>query len=201
MKTILMLLILLPVIAQASTQKLVVTLANKSTIHGKLQFWQYGHNRWRKVGDEIPVVIGKNGSAYNKKEGDNKTPLGTFPLDFVFGFSKPKTSMPFLKLQPDTTCVDDVQSANYTKIVNNKTAKGEKMYTYKHVYRFGMLINYNQNPVVKGKGSCVFMHIWRGANIGTAGCVAMKPKNLLWILRKLKPKQHPVMQIRLNSVH
>jgi len=53
------------------------------------------------------------------------------------------------------------------------------------LYKWGLEIGYNQNPVQKGAGSCIFLHIWRAAGKTTAGCTAMEEKNLLNILHRL----------------
>ena len=47
------------------------------------------------------------------------------------------------------------------------------------LYKYGAVINYNTNPIIKGKGSAIFLHIWRNENEVTAGCVATSEKNLL----------------------
>ncbi|MNT94259.1 hypothetical protein D3C72_2359060 [compost metagenome] len=58
-----------------------------------------------------------------------------------------------------------------------------------------MVIRYNDNPIIKGKGSAIFMHIWRSQDKPTAGCVAMSEVNLLKVMNRLDPKQSPVISI------
>ena len=60
------------------------------------------------------------------------------------------------------------------------------------LYEFGLVVQQNDRPVVKGKGSAVFLHVWRGADIPTIGCTAMARADLLTLLRWLKPQERPL---------
>jgi len=163
-----------------------VTVNNKKTIHGKLQlFRQNKNNKIKQIGKTIAVVIGKNGSSANKIENDNKTPLGIFKLGKAFGFTKPTTKLDFIKLKQNTTCVDDTNSKYYTKIINTTKNIGEKMFSLKHAYQLGIVVQYNSNPTIKNKGSCIFLHIWKNNHTGTAGCIAMSKENIMWLLAHL----------------
>jgi len=46
-------------------------------------------------------------------------------------------------------------------------------------------MNYNRNPIVKNKGSAIFMHISRHNYTSTEGCVALKKDDLNHILTKI----------------
>ena len=51
-----------------------------------------------------------------------------------------------------------------------------------------MVLNYNMSPVIKNKGSAIFLHIAKQNYKKTEGCVALKKKDLLEILKELKKK-------------
>ena len=59
------------------------------------------------------------------------------------------------------------------------------------LYKYGIVVEYNTNPVVKGRGSAIFFH-----NLGwpctTTGCVALQEGNLRELLEWLNPSKKPV---------
>ena len=59
------------------------------------------------------------------------------------------------------------------------------------LYRIGVVIGYNRDPVKKGLGSAIFLHPWRGEGTATSGCVAMAEGDLLRILSWLEPSKKP----------
>ena len=151
---------------------------------------------WRRAFKEMKGIVGKNGLTKNKKEGDGKSPIGMYSFGTAFGSqSKPaKLKLPYKRTTNNDYWIDDVKSKDYNKWVtykgnpNNKWKSFERM---KHdLYKYGVVINYNNNPVIKGKGSAIFLHIWRNEKGVTAGCVATSEQNLLTILRWIDPKKN-----------
>jgi L,D-peptidoglycan transpeptidase YkuD (ErfK/YbiS/YcfS/YnhG family) len=65
-------------------------------------------------------------------------------------------------------------------------------------YRFGVVIEYNMNPVISGRGSAIFLHVWRGPDKPTAGCVALSEPDVLKILGWLDPALNPVVFLRAS---
>lgn len=193
---------------ESSKQLLVVTTSDSSNIQGQLQ--RYTRNPatfiWQKKGEAIPVVIGKNGMTFEKKEGDLKTPAGIYKIGPIFGFAAAPLAgmkMPYQQLTSATVCVDDTQSQYYGKIVEENKVKtdwnsGEQMRTVP-LYQWGAVIQYNMNSPQPGAGSCIFMHIWRAPNLGTAGCVAMAKNNLVKVLKWMNPLDQPVIVILTNA--
>jgi len=62
--------------------------------------------------------------------------------------------------------VDDIHSAYYNTLVNNDPVKKtgivfEYMHRKDDYYKWGLFINHNAGKPIAGKGSCIFMHIWR----------------------------------------
>ena len=60
-------------------------------------------------------------------------------------------------------------------------------------YALGVFVAHNYNPVNKGGGSCIFLHIWKNANSGTAGCTAMDRSNIEKIFSWIDVKKNPVL--------
>jgi D-alanyl-D-alanine dipeptidase len=162
------------------------------------------------VGDDFPIVVGRDGLAWAKdsapekatqfkKEGDGKTPAGAFPLTLVFASAvKPEQlTFPYTKLDQFTECVDDVKSTHYNKIVNRMHVgnfdweSSEKMLAVGEQYSLGVFVAYNSFPVSSGNGSCIFLHIWKDATSPTSGCTAMERTNLERIVGWLDSKKNP----------
>jgi len=161
--------------------------------------------------DEIfPCSIGKNGIRIDKKEGDGATPIGSFPIRTIL-YRADKLSSREIKqlkklrskgftvqaLTPEAIWVDDIESPDYNKLVpistlTDKNISHEKLWREDDVYDIIVVIGYNDKPVVKGKGSAIFMHVMRVLPSGeygpTTGCVAFLKADLLKVLTAITPK-------------
>ena len=202
-----------------STQILVVTTSDWNAVSGSLQRYERTQSSkgWKKVGNPITVVVGKTGLAWGaglapsndasvrgssdpaKKEGDGKAPAGIFRLGAAFGYAAQAQAgwrMPYISLTPSVECVDDTASKSYNRIVDNKTTtpdwnSSEHMLRQDELYRWGLVVDHNADPVTPGSGSCIFMHIWRGPGRGTVGCTAMPQDQLEAVLAWLDPAKKP----------
>ena len=80
-------------------------------------------------------------------------------------------------------CVDDPDSRYYGRIVDRASVdqvdwkSSEKMSSIPQ-YRWGVIVSYNMDQPVRGDGSCIFLHQWRGSTNGTSGCTAMSPEDI-----------------------
>jgi L,D-peptidoglycan transpeptidase YkuD (ErfK/YbiS/YcfS/YnhG family) len=143
-----------------------------------------------------------------KKEGDGRSPAGVFALGTAFGYASdplPGLKMPYLNLSPSIECVDDVGSKYYNRIVDRSVVapdwnSSEKMRNTGESYRWGMVVDHNgtvregeTSPPEPGGGSCVFLHIWRSHDQGTAGCTAMSQVELETLLTWLDPARKPLL--------
>ena len=197
-----------------SLQMVVVTTKDWNTVAGKAQLFQRKNENaeWKAVDESFPVVVGRNGLAWSgelangsaakiKKEGDGNSPAGMFPLTAAFGTStKPsKLMLPYTKLDQFTECVDDVKSFHYNKIVNRMQVgnfdwkSSEKMLATGAPYELGVFVGYNSFPVEKAKGSCIFLHIWKDASTGTAGCTAMARRSLELLTSWISADKNPYL--------
>jgi D-alanyl-D-alanine dipeptidase len=199
-------------------QLLVVTTSDWSTISGSLQRFERkgAQSNWRKVGDVVPIVVGRNGlgvgrglNATNdlvgpiKREGDGKSPAGIFRISSAFGLPDRSEvnwiKLPYLHLTDKIECVDDAKSPAYNTIVDRSTVpspdwdSSEKMKTYTVEYRLGATVDHNTAPRQNGAGSCIFLHIWKASDKPTSGCTAMTADNMEMLLRWLDLEKNPVM--------
>ena len=132
--------------------------------------------------------IGKNGVTRGKREGDYKTPSGTYKIGKLFfredRVKKPKTFLKVLRIQEKMGWCDDI---NYPKkyntlIKSNIKIKHEKLKRKDHKYDLLIPIKYNSNNPIPGIGSCIFIHLTKNYE-PTAGCIALKNKDFLIMLK------------------
>ena len=137
--------------------------------------------------------IGKKGSAHNKREGDKKTPKGTYEIENLYFRKdrriKPSTTLKCIKINKDMGWCDDIR---FHKIYNKlfkikKKIKHEKLKRIDNKYDLLIPIKYNLKKTIIGKGSCIFIHLTKDYR-PTAGCVALKEKDFLIMLKLIKKK-------------
>ena len=140
---------------------------------------------------KFKCCIGKKGLTKNKIEGDKKTPKGTFEIGDLY-FRKDRTKMPSTSLN----CIEIKKNMGwshdlrvqkkYNKLIKiNKKIKHEKLKRRDSKYDFLIPIKYNfYNPIV-GRGSCIFIHLTKNYK-PTAGCIALKKKDFLIMLKLIK---------------
>lgn len=165
---------------------------------GVLSCWEKVDENWQQVLGGMEVVLGRSGlrSPADKVEGDGATPAGIYDLVRVFGYEpQVNTRMNYLHLTALDYWVDEPASPFYNQPVRGRPSSGsfEVMRRNDDLYKLGIVIEYNTNPVIKGKGSAIFLHIWQGPAIPTAGCVAMTEDHLHQIAAWLDPRLHPVI--------
>lgn len=137
-------------------------------------------------------TIGRGGiaAAGEKREGDLKTPSGSFGLRGCYyrpdRISPPKTALPLIALTPEDGWCDDPEHALYNQPVKLPfDGRHEKLWREDNVYDLIIPLGYNDGvdgPIIKGAGSAIFMHVMRDDGIGTEGCVALKRDDLLEVL-------------------
>ena len=137
--------------------------------------------------------IGKNGATRNKKEGDKKTPKGTFKIENLYfrkdRKKKPTTLLKCIEIKEDMGWCDDIKNPeSYNKLIKiNKKIKHEKLYRNDQKYDLIIPIKYNFKKRVTGKGSCIFLHITKDFK-PTAGCIAIKKKDFIILLKLINSR-------------
>ena len=133
------------------------------------------------------AYVGKNGIG-KTKEGDKKTPAGTYNLTTPFGIKDdPGAQMPYTKVTKYHYWCGDSDSEYYNKLVDERkvdrkhTKSDEYLINYKGVYNYCLFIDYNAEGTPH-KGSCIFLHC-TGKNKYTAGCVAVPEKTMKQIVQ------------------
>jgi L,D-peptidoglycan transpeptidase YkuD (ErfK/YbiS/YcfS/YnhG family) len=137
-------------------------------------------------------AIGKRGIAKKKTEGDQKTPSGVFSLGPVYyradRIKKLKTKLKKIIIRKNMAWCDNPKSSFYNKLIYVKENTKEKLYRKDHLYDVLVVIKYNMRPIIKNRGSAIFIHIARKNYKGTMGCIALKKKDLIMLLKKINSK-------------
>ena len=137
--------------------------------------------------------IGKKGSTKNKKEGDKKTPKGSFKIGNLYfrkdRIKKPTTFLKCIEIKKNMGWCDDVRfPKKYNKLFQiEKKIKHEKLKRKDFKYDLLIPIKYNFTKPIVGNGSCIFIHLTKDYR-GTAGCIALKKKDFLIMLKLIKKK-------------
>ena len=138
-------------------------------------------------GREIRAALGKGGISREKHEGDHATPVGVFLLREVLyrpdRLSAPKTSLPLRPLSPADGWCDAPEDPRYNRRVTLPYgASAEQLWRGDRLYDVLVPLGYNDDPVVPGRGSAIFLHVARPDFGGTEGCVALALEDLIALL-------------------
>jgi L,D-peptidoglycan transpeptidase YkuD (ErfK/YbiS/YcfS/YnhG family) len=170
---------------------------------------------WKEALSATPAIAGRNGWAWGiglhgtspagglkKQEGDGRAPAGVFALNEVFGYAAASEAkinqFPYRQLTAKTEGIDDPRSRFYNRLVETSPATvkdwktSETMLLPGGLYRWGVFVEHNwkqRSPA----GSCIFLHIWTGPKVGTAGCTAMPAPRMEAIARWLDRRSHPLL--------
>ncbi len=151
-------------------------------------------SRWsaRFMGRTMPCSVGRGGVGVKTREGDGITPLGTFQIDFLWiRPDRISSNFPLITHHTglrDQWCEDPASPEYNEPVLSPHAFSTEKLRRSDPLYDIVAVQDYNRNPVVPGKGSAIFLHLWRKPRHPTAGCVAFSRHDLLWILRHWTPQ-------------
>jgi len=140
---------------------------------------------------KLKCCIGKNGATWNKKEGDKKTPKGTYKIENLYyrkdRKKKPSTLLKCIEIKNHMGWCNDIRFPNrYNKIIKTeKKIKHEKLKRKDYKYDFFIPIKYNFKKPITGLGSCIFIHLTKNYK-PTTGCVALREKDFLIMLKLIK---------------
>ena len=144
------------------------------------------------------AAIGPGGIAVKGGEGDGITPRGAFAVREIFyradRIAKPGTALPLRAIAKDDGWCDAPDDANYNRLVKLPyRASAETMSRDDALYDLVAVLGYNDDPVVAGKGSAIFLHLARADYSHTHGCVALKQDDLVEAIEQLRPGDQVVI--------
>mgnify|MGYP006115173009 CR=1 FL=1 len=141
---------------------------------------------------KLKCCIGKKGLKKHKIEGDKSTPKGIFTISTIYyrkdKVDKPLTNLKTKIIKRNMGWCNDPNSKFYNKEIKiDKSISSEKLYRKDYKYDYLIVINYNTKKIIPYKGSAIFIHLTNNYN-PTAGCIALKKKNLLILLKLINKK-------------
>ena len=127
-----------------------------------------------------------------KREGDGASPIGIWQTRRLFyrpdRMAPPATRLPMVPLRAHDGWCDAPDDPLYNHpVALPSPASAEKLWRADHVYNLIVELGYNDDPVISGKGSAIFMHLAREAYQPTEGCIALNETDLRTVLRFLTP--------------
>lgn len=153
-------------------------------------FTKQADGTWKQEFSE-PGIYGRNGGTDDKKEGDGKTPYGTYRFTMAFGMNEnPGSILPYHTIGEGDLWIDDSDSVYYNKLVNAGQVpkdwnSGEQMNRQGISYNYGLALNYNQE-CVPGKGSAIFLHCYTERNdSGSAGCIRIPEERMKQLIQSV----------------
>ena len=148
--------------------------------------------RWHQI-MTTPGFIGKEGLG-KEKEGDWKSPAGTFRFNKAFGIARdPGCAIPYTQVDKNTYWSGDQRPGmEYDRMVDIRNypsldkENSEHIIDYKEHYQYCLNINYNRLHI-PGKGSALFMHCFGLNKPFTGGCIAVPKDKMRYVMKHVRP--------------
>jgi L,D-peptidoglycan transpeptidase YkuD (ErfK/YbiS/YcfS/YnhG family) len=143
-------------------------------------------------GKTVGCTIGRGGAipAADKREGDGRTPLGTWPVRVAL--LRPDRvvlpagmRLPWRWLRPADGWSDAAADPLYNCPVRHPHSfSAERLWREDGLYDLILILGHNDTPPVPGRGSAIFLHC-RAGDRPTEGCVAIERNALLGLLPRI----------------
>ena len=137
----------------------------------------------------LPCALGRSGVTRRKREGDGATPAGRFELLYVYlrrGRAAKPRGVPARFVGREDKWCDDARSFLYNRPLRGPTRLShERLWRPDGLYDVIGVLDYNIRPRVLGLGSAIFFHIASETLGPTAGCVALRPRDMARLLPRL----------------
>jgi len=203
-----------PGVPDDATQAIVVTTSSWKDYRGQLRRFERrdGGAAWvSSDGAPITVALGRYGLAWGrglhpeqidgptKFEGDHRSPAGVFDLGEARGYATDppsRTTWPFQHSGTRSRCMDDPRSQAYNTFISTEgmpLPPSAGIARRETVFEWMLFVMHNTAPVLRGAGSCVFLHVWAKPDHPTQGCVAMSRDDLADLLPWLDLERRPVL--------
>ncbi len=211
-----------PGVPDTATQAILVTTPAWKAANGRLLRFERddGRSPWGAVDDDpARVSVGRYGLAWGrglhptpaggplKFEGDHRSPAGVFDLGEARGYAEAPpegTTWPFQHSGRRWRCMDNPRSSAYNTFMPTRGLPlpvSAGIAPRETVFDLMIFVMHNTAPVLRGAGSCVFLHVWAKPDHPTQGCVAMARDDLADVLVWLDLDRRPVLVQLPAPVH
>lgn len=138
-------------------------------------------------GETLRCALGAGGIRADKQEGDAATPVGLLPIRRILWRAdrgpRPAAALPVEPIAPEDGWCDDPGHPDYNRPVRlPHPARHERLWRDDAVYDVIGVLGWNDAPVVRGRGSAIFLHVARPGLAPTEGCVALPEDELRRLL-------------------
>ena len=139
---------------------------------------------------KFKCALGKSGIGNKKIEGDNITPKGNFKIIKIYyrkdRLKKISSKFRLIEITKNMGWCDDPKSKKYNQLIKLPTKYShEILYRRDNIYDLILVLNYNMKPTIKNKGSAIFIHMAKKNYKKTAGCIALKKYNLIFLIKEI----------------
>ena len=139
------------------------------------------------AGRTLACALGRSGITGGKREGDGATPAGRFRLRRVLyrpdRGAQPSTSLPVAAIAPDDGWCDSPSDPAYNRQIRlPHRASAESLWRDDHLYDVVVVLGHNDEPIVAGLGSAIFLHLATHDYAATAGCIALSAGDMFDVL-------------------
>ncbi|MCF1594444.1 L,D-transpeptidase family protein [Streptomyces muensis] len=183
------------------TQLITAVALGTGSTSGTVTWWDRVEGTWVKAGS-ASARFGAKGlvEGARRKQSTNTTPTGLYKLPYAFGIeAAPRgTAYEYRRVRKDSWWCQDNDSRVYNRWTEPRArdcraAESEHLISYGPLYAHALVIGFNYDRPVKGRGAGIFLHVkGRGA---TAGCVSVSRKAMRRILTWADPGRKPHIAI------
>jgi L,D-peptidoglycan transpeptidase YkuD (ErfK/YbiS/YcfS/YnhG family) len=152
-------------------------------------------------GHEARAALGWGGlrPSAEKREGDGAGPIGAWPIRRLLyrpdKGAAPRTALPVQAIgREDGWCDAPLDKAYNRPVALPYPASAERLWRDDHLYDLVVVLGHNDDPVVPGAGSAIFLHLAKPDYSPTEGCVALARPDLEALLAAAQPGD--VLEIR-----
>ncbi|MFF3754263.1 L,D-transpeptidase [Streptomyces sp. NPDC002018] len=173
---------------------------------GRVTWWDRRDGRWVKAGS-APARFGAGGlvNGARRAQGTSTTPTGLYDLPYAFGIAPaPRgTRTGYRRVTPTSWWCQDTGSRSYNRWVEGplpmdcRASESERMADYRRQYDHGLVIGFNYDRPVRGRGAGIFLHA--NGKGSTAGCVSVPSGAMKRILTWADPRRAPHIAIGTPS--
>ena len=142
---------------------------------------------------KVKCAVGKKGIGHKKSEGDRITPKGQYKIKFILyrkdRIKKISTKLKKVQINKNLGWCDDPKSKQYNKLVKLPfNFSHERLYKKENSYDVILVLDYNMNPILKNKGSAIFIHVARKNFAPTHGCIAINKYEIKKLIKEVDCK-------------
>jgi L,D-peptidoglycan transpeptidase YkuD (ErfK/YbiS/YcfS/YnhG family) len=183
------------------SQLILAQAPDTTATDGTVSWWDLRDGRWTQAGS-APARFGSGGlvAGDSRKQGTNTTPTGLYDLPFAFGTEAAPdgTAVAYRAVRDSSWWCQDNDSASYNRWVDPlpadcRAAESEHLVDYKTQYAHALVIGFNYDRPVRGRGAGIFLHV--NGKAYTAGCVSVPDDAMRRILTWADPGTKPHIAI------